>query len=102
VRIRDGILLAALLPLTGCMVGPDYHRPDVPVSPAWGEAAAANATSGPAATTLSEWWLALHDPLLDRLVARAVEANLVCRKPRRASAPLDRCARWPRPTFCRR
>jgi NodT family efflux transporter outer membrane factor (OMF) lipoprotein len=76
VRLRGAILFAALLPVAGCMVGPDYHRPEVPVPPAWGEASTMNAASGPSATTLSEWWLALHDPLLDRLVARALEANL--------------------------
>jgi len=75
-RLRDRILLVALLPVAGCMVGPDYHRPDVPVPAAWGETTAADATSGPASTTLSEWWVSLHDPLLDRLVARALEANL--------------------------
>jgi len=76
VRFRGALLPAALLAVAGCMVGPDYRRPDVPVPPAWGEAAAAHATGGPSPTPLSEWWLSLHDPLLDRLVERALEANL--------------------------
>ena len=65
---------AAALPLVGCMVGPDYHRPAAPISdsykelPGWTRATPADAQpKGP-------WWSVYNDPLLDRL-ERQVEVN---------------------------
>lgn len=68
---------AVLLPLTaaGCMVGPDYKRPDVAVP-------AHFATTQPAATQpaklvdLSRWWESFSDPELDSLIDRAIHSNL--------------------------
>ncbi|HKT92936.1 MAG TPA: RND transporter, partial [Paraburkholderia sp.] len=60
-------LTAALL-LSGCMVGPDYHRPQVAVPTTWKELpgwtqAEPEAAQGPK----GEWWTAFQDPLLDEL-----------------------------------
>src|SRR5438270_13632643 len=69
-------LLAALLPLAlagGCTVGPDYHRPDVPV-PAHFSTTQPSAPSAP--VDLSRWWETFQDPTLDSLVGRAVQSNL--------------------------
>jgi NodT family efflux transporter outer membrane factor (OMF) lipoprotein len=63
-------LLLCVALLAGCTVGPDYRRPDVPVPKEFSEAAG----QGPA--SLERWWTEFRDPLLDRLVARAVEGNL--------------------------
>ena len=68
---------AVLLPLTaaGCMVGPDYKRPNVAVP-------ARFATTQPAATQpaklvdLSRWWESFSDPELDSLIDRAIKSNL--------------------------
>ena len=62
--------LAASLALLlgGCMVGPDYHRPQVPMPaqykelPGW-TAAAPDAAEAPK----GDWWIAFNDSLLDEL-----------------------------------
>lgn len=64
---RARLLLA--LPLAGCMAGPDYVRPTLPVAPAW---TAAN--TAPAART--PWWRSFGDPALDALIAAALDGNL--------------------------
>eukprot|EP01037_Dinobryon_pediforme_P035193 gene35193-41482_t len=62
-------LLGATL-LAGCTVGPNYHAPEMPVPPAFGEAqpAAPGATIDPA-----HWWTAFGDPTLTSLVERALK-----------------------------
>ena len=74
-----GILAAAL---AGCVVGPDYEHPSVALPAAWSVAAGGEpeAPEAPARcgepAALERWWATFEDPLLDRLVARAVEGNL--------------------------
>ncbi|WP_295516396.1 efflux transporter outer membrane subunit [uncultured Stenotrophomonas sp.] len=68
-------LWPATLPLllAGCMLGPDYVKPDVATS-ATAQARlprAAQAGVQPA-TPPSQWWRALNDPLLDQLVEEAL------------------------------
>lgn len=58
----------------GCAVGPRYRTPEIPVPPAWTETPAASGRAGDA--QLGRWWTQFKDPVLDRLVARAVEGNL--------------------------
>ena len=67
------LVTLAIVATTGCMVGPDYHRPAVPVPQHWSEAAEATM---PAASAPSRWWTAFNDPELDSLVDRATAANL--------------------------
>lgn len=62
------------LVLSGCMVGPNYHKPSVPVAPAFTEPAAP-ASVAPAAIGYSDWWKVFHDPLLDSLETQADAAN---------------------------
>jgi multidrug efflux system outer membrane protein len=61
-----------LLATSGCMVGPNYHPPQVSVPSAW--------TSWPGETTaeadLVHWWRAFNDPNLTSLMDRAVKSNL--------------------------
>ncbi len=66
--------MAWALLLAGCLVGPDYHRPDVPLNARWsstGDARLATQTPSDAA-----WWRAFKDPTLDRLVELAYRQNL--------------------------
>jgi multidrug efflux system outer membrane protein len=64
--------LGALL-LGGCMVGPDYERPAVPLPGAFaGEPAAATAAD----TVPTEWWRLFGDPTLDDLVSSALANNV--------------------------
>jgi NodT family efflux transporter outer membrane factor (OMF) lipoprotein len=56
------------LVLTGCMVGPDYKRPDPPATPVAFKELAGWKISQPAdAADRGDWWSVYHDPLLDRL-----------------------------------
>ena len=62
-------VLIALL-ASGCMVGPDYVRPPVDAPAAFRFEAARVAE-----TADTEWWKQYGDPVLDRLIAQALEAN---------------------------
>ena len=61
----------------GCMVGPNFRRPEASVSENWLEAGDARVKSEPA--DYREWWKTLNDPILDRLVDRAYRENLTLR-----------------------
>lgn len=74
-------LAAALtLMLGGCMVGPDYQRPQVAVpatyteQPGWTQAEPA--AEGPKGA----WWTAFHDPLLDELEPQVSVSNQTVRE----------------------
>ena len=67
-RERSLISLAALALLTACAAGPDYRAPQASAEPAFVMPAAA---SEPAAT----FWRGFADPVLDALIADAVNAN---------------------------
>jgi NodT family efflux transporter outer membrane factor (OMF) lipoprotein len=58
----------------GCApVGPEFVRPDVPSNPAWLEAELEEFETG--APELVGWWKQLNDPVLDELIAIALEEN---------------------------
>jgi NodT family efflux transporter outer membrane factor (OMF) lipoprotein len=80
--IRMRYSLAALLPLialSGCAVGPTYHRPFAPVPthyqrlPGWTQAVPA------AAGPKGDWWTGFHDPLLDKLEPQVAVSNQTVR-----------------------
>lgn len=78
---RLATLLGALV-LAGCAVGPDYHRPDVPVPTQFKEAtlspeAAKQWKAAQPADALSRgrWWAIFNDPALDAIEERALSAN---------------------------
>lgn len=60
--------------VSGCMVGPNYRQPDVPVPSAWKEAQEGGVDTRSA--ELTRWWTAFNDSLLNSLVQRAVQSNL--------------------------
>jgi NodT family efflux transporter outer membrane factor (OMF) lipoprotein len=79
------ILLAAAVTIAGCEVGPNYQTPKFAVVPAVYSEATTRPTSQPADPQLAQvptpdelkrWWETLHDPELNRLVDRALAANL--------------------------
>ena len=76
------LLVSTLLAFAGCMVGPDYQRPKVSVSPNWLESGDQRVSTE--STTYREWWRAFDDPALDRLIARAYRDNLTLQTGRRA------------------
>jgi NodT family efflux transporter outer membrane factor (OMF) lipoprotein len=75
--------LLALVLLSGCMVGPNYSRPSVPMAPAFKEAPPASfkgddgwKVSQPSDAQLKgNWWELFGDPQLNALEARVEEAN---------------------------
>jgi outer membrane protein, multidrug efflux system len=69
-----GRLLAGLgaLALAGCMVGPDYERPAVPLPVAF---TGASATPAAAEAVSSAWWRLFDDATLDDLVETALANN---------------------------
>src|SRR5580693_5450208 len=60
--------------VSGCMVGPNYHKPVVPVPPAFDEPTAP-AQAGPNAIAYTDWWKVFHDATLDGLETQAAAAN---------------------------
>jgi multidrug efflux system outer membrane protein len=72
---RRLVFACAAVALAGCMVGPDYRRPDTLLPADF--AGAPQAGSAPTATAIgANWWMAYDDPLLDELVATALAENL--------------------------
>jgi multidrug efflux system outer membrane protein len=65
-------LLALLLvaPLSACMVGPDYRRPDIEAPAAW---SVDNAEAGEISNLA--WWEQFQDPALSALVDQALHNN---------------------------
>jgi multidrug efflux system outer membrane protein len=72
---RRAVWLSLLFPFgLACSVGPRYRPPEIPLPQAWTQAPAPLATGSDA--SLGRWWAEFRDPILDGLVARAVEGNL--------------------------
>ncbi len=69
-RARVLLSFAALL-LAGCMVGPDYQRPEVVAPPAF-QYETRSATN----TSDTLWWRQFDDPVLDALIDEALANNL--------------------------
>jgi NodT family efflux transporter outer membrane factor (OMF) lipoprotein len=55
------------LTVAGCMVGPDYKRPDAPAPPAFKELAGWKISQPADAMDKGSWWSVYRDPELDRL-----------------------------------
>src|ERR1700733_13499589 len=53
--------------LSGCLVGPDYHRPAAPVPARYKELPGWTAAAPADAAPKGDWWTDFHDPLLDQL-----------------------------------
>ena len=67
-------LVVLALFLSGCMVGPDFTRPQVKVSQTWLEAGDQRVKTEPA--EYRNWWRVFDDPVLDQLISRAYQENL--------------------------
>ena len=67
--------IAFAVVLSGCMLGPDYQRPPMPLPTAYADATPVNA--GAVSTTMgADWWKLYGDPILNDLVATAISENL--------------------------
>jgi multidrug efflux system outer membrane protein len=64
-------LLAVLLLAPGCEVGPDYKEPETKTADGYAAAAPGLSTD----PVIVEWWRQFGDPILDRLIDRAIAGN---------------------------
>jgi outer membrane protein TolC len=73
---RTWRLLPLVLLLGGCMaVGPDYRRPDAPVSTDWKQAGLWKPATPQGLDRGDAWWTVFDDPGLDALVAAIEPSN---------------------------
>ena len=76
------VLPAAISPSLRCngpactTLGPDFHRPDVPLQDRWMEEHEPQVRSGPEPRL---WWTVFRDPVPDRPVRLAYEQNIPLR-----------------------
>lgn len=75
------LAVAAATLLAGCVVGPDFHRPETTVPAAWAAASAPGADQAPSRPVPRAydgrlWWSVFQDPVLDGLVDEAMRQNL--------------------------
>src|SRR5439155_691825 len=102
---RAIVLVAVALGAAGCMVGPDYRRPDVATPPSFGELAPtappAGRSDAVAGGTPTAWWTTFDDQLLMSLIQRTVQSNLTLQQAEarvreaRASRRIAAADLWP-------
>lgn len=68
------VVLTASLVFSGCMMGPDYRRPETAGPDGW-QSFAADPDNGETAD-LSQWWTYFNDENLDRLIQQVTTNNL--------------------------
>jgi NodT family efflux transporter outer membrane factor (OMF) lipoprotein len=64
-----------ILFLTGCAVGPNYHRPSAPSAPAWKEQPPWRAAAPKDGLPKGQWWSIFSDTDLNQYESQAVAAN---------------------------
>jgi NodT family efflux transporter outer membrane factor (OMF) lipoprotein len=84
-QLGIGMLLAAALLVSGCTVGPNYHRPTAPAAPAFKESAVVPPPDlpgggwkqvGPNDSAIRpNWWEIYQDPQLDKLEQQVAVSN---------------------------
>lgn len=73
-------VILAVLSVSGCMVGPNYHPPETTAPTEWA-GVTKTPTDQPAVATeqpsdITQWWQQFKDPTLTKLVQEALDANL--------------------------
>jgi NodT family efflux transporter outer membrane factor (OMF) lipoprotein len=98
---RLATLLLAASALTGCAIGPAYHRPDAPVEQHFTAADGWTPATPADAVTKGAWWSIYNDPVLDGLEQKVAinnqnvaAAEAVVRETQ-ATVSEDRAALWP-------
>jgi NodT family efflux transporter outer membrane factor (OMF) lipoprotein len=74
--LRMGFVLALGASVTGCAVGPKYHRLTVKLDPFHNAPSIETRASVLPAPPLDQWWTGFRDPDLTRIVTRALDQNL--------------------------
>jgi NodT family efflux transporter outer membrane factor (OMF) lipoprotein len=78
--LRKALAFSLALPLGGCLVGPNYHRPAVPTPTQYKELAGWTVAAPAADQPKGEWWTAFNDPLLDELEPTVSVSNQTVRQ----------------------
>jgi outer membrane protein TolC len=68
------VILALVFPVSGCMVGPDFVKPEAKMEEIWLQQQNPRIKSEPA--DFSEWWVVFNDPVLNHLIEIASRQNL--------------------------
>jgi NodT family efflux transporter outer membrane factor (OMF) lipoprotein len=66
--------------LCGCLVGPNYHRPPVPVPAQYKELPGWTAATPEDGAPKGDWWVDFHDSLLDQLEPMVAVSNQTVRQ----------------------
>jgi NodT family efflux transporter outer membrane factor (OMF) lipoprotein len=69
------LVIAAMLLLGGCMVGPKYVKPDVPIAPAFKEGDGWKTATPNDQSLRGDWWTMFQDPQLNALETQVDSAN---------------------------
>jgi multidrug efflux system outer membrane protein len=72
---RRLICVVAAIALAGCMVGPNYQRPQTPIPEKYPDQPAGASTAAPASIP-ADWWTVYDDATLNGLLATALTDNL--------------------------
>jgi NodT family efflux transporter outer membrane factor (OMF) lipoprotein len=80
VNPKLGSLLVLCAGLAGCLAGPNYHRPAVPVPTKYKELPGWTAAAPADAAPKGDWWTEFHDPLLDELEPLVAVSNQTVRQ----------------------
>ncbi|WP_248799291.1 efflux transporter outer membrane subunit [Pseudomonas sp. MWU13-2105] len=74
--LRPIALLVSASLMAGCAVGPDYQRPDAPLSDRYQGQPAVEQRPVATPASLVAWWEGFGDPVLTDFVSKALEQNL--------------------------
>ncbi|MFL9897031.1 efflux transporter outer membrane subunit [Paraburkholderia fungorum] len=77
--LRPLAVAALALLVSGCMVGPDYHRPQVSVAATYSELPGWTQAEPAADKPKGDWWTAFNDPLIDQLEPLVTVSNQTVR-----------------------
>jgi len=69
-------LIGFAVALSGCMLGPDYQRPQMPLPAAYADSASASDTATATTALRADWWTLYQDPILNDLVTTALSENV--------------------------
>jgi len=89
--------LLLFLLFAGCMVGPKYHEPEMPMPCSFEQSPETECSNA----TLGCWWQQFNDPLLDSFIAEAISCNYDLRiaieriEQTRAEYRIERSYLWP-------
>ncbi|MFK0089220.1 efflux transporter outer membrane subunit [Pseudomonas sp. NPDC090755] len=91
------LALMALAGLNGCMVGPDYERPQVEANAQFkGAQTLDGRIARPSSVAFDRWWQGFGDPVLDHLVDTALVQNLTLEQTIARSAQAEAVAQGAR------